>query len=123
MAERRNEGRVGSGSRLRTERVSDYEARLRELTEAFTLPPDMREWVTVRYDPDADDETLRFRVTINGMAGRSVASLDVDGTDALSKTLEKLLDDHRDDLQARLKTDLATNLLAAMTAVPVREEG
>jgi hypothetical protein len=122
MPERRNEGRMDNGSRLRAQRITDYAARLRELTEAFNLPDDVRRWATVRFDPDAEDETQRARVTVSAQAGRTVATVDVDVPAAVREALEKLIERNRDDLDARLKGDLATNLMAGMTAIPGREE-
>lgn len=119
MAERsRPERGVGSNTRVR--RIRNYEQRVRELTEAFNLPGDVREWVTVRYDPDAQDETLRFAVSLHGEAGKTVTTFDLSGQGhgELRKLLQGLLSEHREDLHARLKADLAVNLMAGLTEGP-----
>ena len=116
MAERRS-----VGSNLRARSVRDYQARVRELTDAFNLPEDVREWVTVRFDPDSDDESLKFQVTAHAQAGRTVSHVEVDGSGELASSLRDILQGTRGDLHAQLKADLAVNLMAGITEGPVRE--
>ena len=116
MAERRS---VSSNVRARS--ISGYQERLRQLTEAFNLPDDVREWATVRVDPDAPDETLRYRVVLHAQAGQTVAAIEVAGGAEIRQLLEKLLADNREDLDAQLKTDLAVNLMAGINEGPPRE--
>jgi hypothetical protein len=116
MAERRS---VGSNVRARS--VRDYQARVRELTDAFNLPGDVREWVTVRFDPNADDEAVKFQVTVHAQAGRTVSHVETDGSGELASAMRDLLKEHRADLHAQLKSDLAVNLMAGITEGPVRE--
>jgi hypothetical protein len=104
---------------LRVRAIRDYDARLRDLTEAFNLPSDVREWATVRYDPDAEDDTLKYQVVLHATAGRTVATLEVPGAADLQRILVGLLKEYQESLHARLKADLATNLMAGMTAGPV----
>lgn len=91
-----------------------YQDRRRELTEAFNLPSDVREWVTVRLDPQNPEETQQHTLNVCAQAGRTSTIVDFDLNDFpdLRKAVEKALDDNRDELHHRLKLDLATNLMA-----------
>ena len=113
MAERR------VGGRTSTRRLRDYEARRRELTDAFNLPDDTRTWVTVRLDDDPETED---RASLSGRAGQTSAKLDFPIPGYLKEALERFRKDHRADLEHQLKLDLATNLLAAMSGAPGPDE-
>jgi hypothetical protein len=120
MAERRAEGRVQPGSRVRARRLNDYESRQRELTSAFVLPDDLRHWMTVRVD---DDKDTADAVTLAVTAGRTVTLLTVEVPAEIERALRALLAEHQEELQHRLKLDMATNLLAMMTEGPGGDEG
>jgi hypothetical protein len=120
MAEqRRSAGRVQPGSRVRARKLNDYESRQRELTNAFVLPDDLRYWMTVRVDDDTDTQDV---VTLAVTAGRTVTLLTVDVPAEVTRELRSLLAEHQEELQHRLKLDMATNLLAMMTEGPGGEE-
>lgn len=106
MAERSVRGRT-SARRLR-----GYEAKRRELTDAFNLPDDTRVWVTVRLDSDPDTED---RINVCGQAGSTNAVVTFDIPAALRKQLEAFLEENRGEMEHQLKMDLATNLLASMS--------
>ena len=105
---------MATNRNLRVRAIKDYDARLKELTEAFNLPDDVREWVTVRHDPDNPDEAAQYRVVLHATAGRTVATLDVPGGADLQRALTGLLKEYQESLHVRLKADLATNLMAGM---------
>jgi hypothetical protein len=107
---------MATNRNLRVRAIKDYDARLRELTEAFNLPDDIREWVTVRHDQDNPDEAAQYRVTLHATAGRTVATLGVPGSADLQRALTGLLKEYQESLHVRLKADLATNLMAGMAA-------
>lgn len=111
MAERKNAGRVQATP------LRGYDARRRELVDAFNLPEGTREWVTVRYDPDHPDEAQRYTLSVCATAGRTstVVALDPREEGSLAKVLKELLDDNREELHRALKLDLATNLMAMST--------
>lgn len=100
------------GGKTSTRRLRDYDARRREMTDAFNLPPDTRMWVTVRMDsdPDVDDS-----VSVCARAGQTNTIIPLTLPADLKRTLKALLDEHQGELEHRLKLDLATNLLAAMS--------
>lgn len=103
-----------ASSRVRATPLRGYEARRRELTDVFNLPEGTREWVTVRFDPDAPEGQEPFTVNICATAGRTstVMAVDMDKGGELHRALKTLLDENRDDLHHQLKLDLATNLMA-----------
>ena len=113
------EGRTQPGSRLASRRLADYEARQRELTEAFVLPDDLRRWATVRVD---DDPATPDLVTLAVTAGRTTTLLTVPVPDEVTKALRALLRENQDEIDHRLKMDLATNMLAMMAPGPQGEE-
>ena len=117
----RKDGNGAVRSNVRARNIRDYHSRIRELTEAFNLPDDVREWVTVRVDPKSPDDTLKYQVVLHAQAGRTVASVEVNGGAELRTTLTRLLAENRDDLHAQLKGDLAVNLMAGITEGPRRE--
>jgi hypothetical protein len=100
---------ASQSSKVRSTRLRGYEARIAELTEAFNLPGDLNEFVTLSMrDGDVD-------VKVGASASKTVTSVDVDCPAALKSALKALLDEHRERLHVNLKRDLAVNLLAAMT--------
>lgn len=105
--------------RLTTRRLKDYEARRKELVDAFNLPGDLRTWVTVRLD---DDEGADDVVTIGAEAGLTKTVVPFPMPAEMRRLLRAFLADHREDLETQLKLDLATNLLAAMSGANVPDE-
>jgi hypothetical protein len=103
-----------ASSRVRATALRGYEARRRELTDVFNLPEGTREWVTVRFDPNAPDGQEPYTVNVCATAGRTstVLPIDLEAHGELSRLLQKLLDENRGDLHHQLKLDLATNLMA-----------
>lgn len=93
-------------------RLRGYEAKRRELTDAFNLPDDTRVWLTVRIDTDPDTED---HISIGGSAGRTNTTVDMEIPADLRRALEKFLDSNRGEMEHQLKMDLATNLLASMS--------
>lgn len=96
-------------SRVRSTRLRGYRARIAQLSEAFNLPDDLEEFVTL---------SMRggdVQVKVGGVAGQTATSIDVPVTGALRDALKSILAANREDLHVALKHDLAVNMLAGMT--------
>jgi hypothetical protein len=115
MASSKSDGDVQPQSRVKTQRLANYEARRGELSDAFRLPPDHRTWVTVRLDRDPGmDDTVSLGIA----AGRTSTVMPFPIPAALKRALQEVLRDHKDDLEAQLKLDMATNMIALMNLPP-----
>ena len=97
-------------SKVRSTRLRGYQRRIAQLSEAFNLPGDLSEFVTVSLRGDTLD------VKVGGTAGLTTTSVDVKGTGALRDALKTILAANREELHLALKRDLAVNMLAGMTA-------
>lgn len=115
MASSKSDGDVQPKSRVRVQRLADYEARRRELTDAFRLPPDLRTWATVRLDSDEGSEDA---VSVGMAGGRTSTVMTVPIPAALRRALQEVLRDHKEELERQLKLDMATNMIALMNLRP-----
>lgn len=95
------------GVTVRSVPTAEYDATITRMLGAFTLPADVRLWLT------ATLENGRVAVTVHAGAGDVTGAVDVPSSAALDEALAALLAASRAAAEADLKMGLARTMAAA----------